>query len=692
MIHQNPDEISVPNGTLPPHKVGTSFLDSHSGAFVYLKPSSHSDPMGLTGPWGRGVRPVPPESTLGEQQFDPENPSKVPADQVIVGRQPRTLSSIEWLGEQIKHGFASAVRTFRMMGIIFSIWWHGGSVESLKTAAEKARGGILVKAIQFACSSPAIAQDLFDDDHEAFTKALSHVTSSNKPMTRAELIHCLEEAGIDYDPAQLDNRKNLGTGSIGEVNEIILNGGGHLIVKTVSSSSETRVYSDLRVLRFMLGLINFFLPGTLNKGTKHAIFSFFESVKEEVNLITEANKTRQQDFAFKAIAQHHIFDIQEDELPDYAYKLPSRPDGWKIQLPDTDRVLLKLPVDFKVPAVSGDTVSPHALGMEKINGATLSENDQPELRAVAAQLFNINPEKIMDDHLAAFRFSLKRMAFAYWSYCYAQTGFFNADMHDGNVMVTVENSRLCIYFIDLGNAQRVSRNAVKATYIILGAIDKLREVSGVAARQQYADVVIKCLKELGEYESDKARWDKLKQEVLNLIPYDAYWDTKGDDTRKKVIELFNRAYNCDVKISKETAALFRAQILIGSQNELTGEAMKSMDEIVTSLVELLGNDNSSTETDSLMENLADQNALLLLIQQDPELREELRGLLETVSLSPEQLQDAQSELLSKVHLPTDEFRNEVHKLIAQWQIPPANPRFEFSDWWQQGLKNMPVYS
>ncbi|MGI2029829.1 AarF/UbiB family protein [Endozoicomonas acroporae] len=618
---------------------------------------------------GHTVKAVPPASTLGEQQFDPEDPSKVPDDQVIVGRQPRTLSSLEWLGDRIKKGFASLVRTFKMMGILFSIYRHGGSVESLQNAAAKARGGILVKAIQFACSSPSIAKDLFGDDHEQFTRALSHVATSNKPMSRAELIHCLDEAGIDYDPARLDEIRNLGTGSIGEVNEIILNSGESLIVKTVSKSSETRVYSDLRVLRFVLGLVTFFAPSSIGKGTKHAIFSFFDSVKEELNLITEANRTRQQDFAFKAVAQQHIFDIRQDELPEYAYALPSRPNGWAIEHPDTGTVLLRLPVNFKVPAVDGNTASPHALGMQKIDGVTLTENDQPKLRKLAAKLFNIDESKLTDDHLLAFRFSLKKLAFQHWFYCYAQTGFFNADMHDGNVMVTVEDGRLNIYFIDLGNAQKVSRDAVKATYTILGAMEQLREESGVARRSHYADQVVQCMQTLSEYEPDKVNWDKLKQEVLNLMPYRG-----AGKIDQKVIDLFNRAYNCNVKMPKETVALFRAKILINSQTTMTDEARKSLDNIVPSMIELLG---SGTDNGSgvLPGNIADQNALLMLIRQLPELRQQLLDLMRTAPVTDEQLQYAASQLLSKIDLPPDEFRREVDELIRQWQMqmPPAHP-------------------
>ncbi|USE39276.1 AarF/UbiB family protein [Endozoicomonas sp. SCSIO W0465] len=486
-------------------------------------------------------------------------------------------------------------------------------------------------------------------------------------MTKAELIHCLDEAGIDYDPDRLDERVNLGTGSIGEVNEIILKGGGHLIVKTVSSSSETRVYSDLRVLRFMLGLITFFSPSVMEKGTKHAFCSFFDSIKEEVNLITEANRTRQQAYAIKAIEQQHIYNIRQSDLPECAFELPSRPDGWPIRHPDTGRLLRKLPVNYKVPAVYGDTASPHALGMEKIEGATLSENDQPELRGIAAKLFNIDPEKLTDDHLSAFRFSLKRLAFEYWSYCYAQTGFFNADMHDGNVMVAVEDGQLSIYFIDLGNAQKVSRNTVMATYTVLGAMEKLRQESDEAVRSQYADQIVRCLHNLGDYDSDKVNWATLKHEVLKIMPY----GVRGS-LESKVIELFNRGYTCHVKIPKETAALFRAKILIDSQCDMTDEARRSLDNIMPSLMKLLDSDDSSAEPGFPMVSDEDQKYWLMMLQQYPELQDSLLEFLRTWSITEDEVRHAVFQLISK-RLPPEEFRKEVDKLMAQWRVSRANP-------------------
>nr|WP_139117302.1 hypothetical protein [Endozoicomonas atrinae] len=255
-------------------------------------------------------------------------------------------------------------------------------------------------------------------------------------------------------------------------------------------------------------------------------------------------------------------------------------------------------------------------------------------------------------------------------------------------MVAVENGRLVIYFIDLGNAQKVSRNTVKATYTILGAMEKLREESDEKKRSQYADEVVQCLHKLGDYDSDKAKWDELKQEVLELMP-----EGVEGDIEPKIIELFNRAYTCNVTIPKETAGLFRAKMLIDSQVNMTDKARKSLDKIVPSLIELLGSDNTSADSGPFMLDVADQNALLMLLQKDPGLRAELLGLLRTMPISEDQLHYAVSELTSKTHLPPDEFRNEVYKLIAQWQRPPAYPEYRCGDWQPgtRGPQSVPVY-
>ncbi len=530
-------------------------------------------------PGFQSVQPVSPVQNM-DPNFDP---AKVPDDQLIVGRQPRTLSAIEWLGEAVKNGFASMIRTFKMMGILFSIWWNGASVDSIEKAAAKSQGGILVKAIQFACSSPEIAKDMFGDDHQKFIDALSHVTTSNKPMTKGELEHCLKEAGIPYDPSKLDERVNLGTGSIGEVNEIIMQGGGRQVVKVVSPSSETRVYSDLKVLRFALGLISFFKPSVLGAGTKHAVYEFFDSVKEELNLVNEAQRTQKQQYAFQAINNKNLYNIRQNELPPCAVLLPTQEIGMAIPDPHTGQDLVRLPVNYKVPNVSGEHATPRTLSMDKVDGVTLSEKDQGKLRDILAQLFGsaVDMSLITDDHLKIFRFYLKNLAFQHWAYCYSQTGFFNADMHDGNVMVAVENGELCIYFIDLGNAQRVSRDTVKATYTILGAMEALRDAGDESQRERYADIIINNLQVMGDYKPEKANWAKLKQDVKALMAA----GTSGP-IEKKVIDLFNLAYPCHVKIPKEIVALFRAKLLIDTQRDLTTADKAAWDRVITSLVNI----------------------------------------------------------------------------------------------------------
>ncbi|WP_419834859.1 hypothetical protein [Endozoicomonas atrinae] len=131
-----PEHTYCPASVVPPqphyysadNQVDPLSQGIHSSAFSPQKPPYDPAAYGVDTGF-HSVQPVTPVSNMDQEQFDPDDPSKVPDDQVIVGRQPRTLSSIEWLGEQIKNGFASFVRTFKMMGILFSIWWNGGMVE-----------------------------------------------------------------------------------------------------------------------------------------------------------------------------------------------------------------------------------------------------------------------------------------------------------------------------------------------------------------------------------------------------------------------------------------------------------------------------------------------------------------------------------------------------------------------------------
>ncbi|WP_067584445.1 AarF/UbiB family protein [Endozoicomonas ascidiicola] len=477
------------------------------------------------------------------------DPAEVPADKLIKGRKPRTLSSIEWLGSAIKNGVYTFIREIKIMGIFISIWWNNASIDSIKKAAADSQGGIIVKAIQFACSSQEIARSIIGNNCQKFMTALSHVTTSNEPMSLKELEHCLKEANIPYDPSKLDKRVNLGTGSIGEVNEIILKNGGKQVVKFVSPSSEIRVHSDLKVLRFVMSLLSFFKPDIVKDGTKNAFFEFFDSIKEELDLVNEAQKTQKQAQAFNAIKSNHLYHITNNELPDCAKSLPDPVPATGIEFhhPETGHHLVNIPIEFKVPKISGQYTTLHTLSMDKIHGVTLSENDQCHLRNIAAKLLNVNPDKFTDEQLTAFRYLLKRTVFQQWVYCYSQTGFFNADMHDGNVMVAVENGKLCIYFIDLGNAQRVSRETVKATYTILGALANLRYAEKKSSQEdRFANIVIGNLKIMGNY-TNNANWEKLKEDIKTHMKDGGRYAS----IEKSVTDTFDLAYPCGIKVPKE---------------------------------------------------------------------------------------------------------------------------------------------
>ena len=488
------------------------------------------------------------------------DPAFVPPEQLIRARKTTPVSVVRSSIRSVKNTFWGLIRQFKMLIIVANVCRQGFSIESIQQAAAKSEGGLLVKVIQFVCSSPEILNSFFGNEAQQFLDALSHVSNSNKPMSRKELIRCLKEAGVPYDPERLRESVHLGTGSVGDVKEIILLNGERQVVKMISPASEVRVFSDLKVLRFLLGLIRFFKPGLIGQGTRQAINAFFDSVRDELNLVNEAQRTQKQGFAFRALAGGNHYRITDQEMPDCAIHIPDPVMG--INIPNVSGQNIHIPVNFKVPEVSPEYLTSKAMCMQKVEGATLASSDSEKLRGVVGQLFNVDPRTVTDDTMAVFRQHLKKLAYSQWMHCYAQTGFFNGDMHDGNVMVAVENGQLSIYFIDLGNGQQVSRDVVKATFTVLGAMNRLRSTDDEQLREAYADMVIDNLKSMGEYDPNEADWDRLKASIKDLMAY----GTPGE-IAMKVLDVFDLAYPCNVTIPKEIVALFRAKILIDSQQQ-----------------------------------------------------------------------------------------------------------------------------
>ena len=492
------------------------------------------------------------------QGFDPSN---VPPDQLITARTAQSLTAAQWLHHNIKYGLMGFFRQFKILGVMINLYRHDFSIESIKDAAEKSEGGLLVKVIQFMCSSPHILTHIFEDDAQRFLNTLSHVSSNNKPMSRQELEFCLKQAGVPYDPERLHECSHLGTGSVGDVKEITLVNGERQVVKLISPTSEVRVCTDLKMLRFFLGLIDFFKPGKLGQGTRHAINEFFESVRDELSLVKEAHKTQKQGYAFQALRRGDHFNITGEEMPDCAPGIPKPIDRIDIPLPGFAQGI-SIPVNYKVPTIFEEHLTPRTMCMEKINGSTLSDTDSEKLRGVAAQLFMAAPGVITDEFLENFRQYLKNLAHLQWLHCYVQTGFFNGDMHDGNVMVAIEDGQLTIYFIDLGNGQSVCRDVVKATLTINGAMEELRGTDDEQSREAYAEMVIGNIKCMGKYDPNEADWETLKTKINDLLPYGS------TPSPRKVLDLFDFASSCNVHMPKEIVSLFRANMLISSQDQI----------------------------------------------------------------------------------------------------------------------------
>ncbi len=505
------------------------------------------------------------------QGFDP---AAVPPDQLITARQAKPLPVVQSLLRNVQQSFMSLIRQCKMLIIMANVYRHGFSIESIHNAASQAEGGLLIKMIQFLHSSPEIVTQLFGDDAQRFHDTLAHVCNNNKPMSRKEMIHCLNEAGVPYDPDRLDETIHLGTGSVGDVKEIILLNGERQVVKMVSPSSEIRVLADLKVLRLLLSLIGFFKPQILGKGIQQAVNVFFDSVKDELNLVNEAQKTQKQDLAFKALANSQDYQITDNELPDCAALIPGPVRGMEFTGPSGE--IFRASINFKVPEVSPDYLTSKVMCMQKIEGATLAGSDSEKMRAIIGQLFNVDPQLITNDILNLFKLYVKQASYAKWAHCFAQTGFFNADLHDGNLMVAVENGQLSIYFIDLGNAQQVSRDTVKATFTLLGAMEGLMSTTDSRLRDDYADILISNIQAMGEYDPNEVDWNTLKVRIKNLV---VGGNTAGINGR--MLDVFNLAFSCNVKIPKEIAALFRAKNLTDSgqqafNDELLSNAISSL--------------------------------------------------------------------------------------------------------------------
>ncbi|MGB0360174.1 MAG: AarF/UbiB family protein, partial [Endozoicomonas sp.] len=311
-------------------------------------------------------------------------PREAPADNSVPdkklsARKVEGVNVAERIFALIVDSLYICYRTLQIIGHTINIMVRRGSPVSIQQAAD-GLGGVFLKLLQFICSSETMAQKAFGENHEAYIKALRHVTSNNKQMSTGQLVKCLKDAGIDYHPDMLDDRLNLGTGSIGEVNEIYTMEGQSqdinlryktepsIIVKVVLPANETKILSDIKLINLLMKMVSFFAPKMLASGLKASLTDFIESFKSELNLETEAENTLNQARVFDALPNCEKFTITDEEL------LPVT----SLYLPPDTRMLEDLGVNirFKVPKVDTRYTTQKTMVMQRVDGVTLTASDE----------------------------------------------------------------------------------------------------------------------------------------------------------------------------------------------------------------------------------------------------------------------------------------------------------------------------
>ncbi|WP_067518220.1 AarF/UbiB family protein [Endozoicomonas ascidiicola] len=501
-------------------------------------------------------------------------------DKPLHQRKIEQVNVVQRFFNAIGNGLYTCYRSIQILGYSINIMVRNGSPKSVQQAAD-GLGGVFLKLLQFICSSEGMAKKFFGGNHEDYTKALRHVSSSNKPMSNRQLIRCLEAAGIDYEPELLDDRTNLGVGSIGEVNDIYTKSGQtqdptlakitpkSIVVKLISPANEAKILSDINLMTLLMKVVNFIAPGKLGSGMKASLTDFIESFKSELNLAEEAINTQTQARVFSKLPACEKFEINDQDLEPIS-RLYDPPDT---ELLDNLGVKLK----FKVPEIDSRYTTRRSMVMQRVEGVTLTASDKndQQLRAILQRVLKIPETVITKERLEVLRNSIKFLAFSQWLYCYSRSGFFNADIHDGNIMVAEENGALCVYFIDLGNALQHTKEQTIASQKIGVALRELKEPGSLhesmppISRQQALDAVIDSLKKLGKFKAGAVDWQAIKKNIDALV--------KAGDTEapeKRSIEIFDMIYQYGVKTPKDIMALFRAMTLIKGNKPPDMEKMK----------------------------------------------------------------------------------------------------------------------
>jgi ubiquinone biosynthesis protein len=373
---------------------------------------------------------------------------------------PRTLNSMKRLRQiatiLARHGFSHFVSRLHLsehipgLGRLMLHTEFSAGSEELSAAKRLARVFEELGAtfIKFG-QLLSTRPDLVRED---FLAAFAQLQDSVDPLP-AELMRktVREHLGIDAEEIFREfEDKPIASGSIGQVHKATLADGTPVVIKIKRPDTDTRVRDDLELLEILAGLIEKYLPELKVLRPRMVVEEFSRCMERELDFVGEASYTEK----FSA--------------------------------------LLTAEENIKCPLVYWDFVTRDTLVLERIEGTSLGKLnslpagavDREELAGVVGRCF-------------------MRQFFV--------TGFFHADPHPGNMLLTPEG-RLAL--IDFGQMGHLS--------------DDMRRQLGVsllALSQGDTDIIVDIYADLGGF-TEKTDLREFRLELRALI--DRYYGVPID--------------------------------------------------------------------------------------------------------------------------------------------------------------------
>lgn len=286
-----------------------------------------------------------------------------------------------------------------------------------------------------------------------YRETLKSCLSDNPPLTARQfsktLRKRLKEAGLPGVKV-LKIGKHLGTGSIAEVRKALIEINGEekeVVVKVLKPGVKGQLQADRKLLKILMRLGSVVAPTLLNRHIAGAMDDFMKTMELESDFRVEAENARRM---------ANYIDEHREDFPD---------------------------VDVARP-VEG-AVGPGVLMMDEVKGQPL-----------------VKVEK--DDQ----QYSRGR-AMACWQQCLEETGFFHADAHDGNLMVT--NNK--VVFVDFGNCGQLTKMQIAAC-----------KQFGLAVQTKDALMLATALMQLGQTTVEPEQLEQMAEQLKPLMEGKEYSD------------------------------------------------------------------------------------------------------------------------------------------------------------------------